>query len=84
VKTKVPADHLTRLSVGDRWLSTSSAQAGVDSHIATIGAAQSLHALLDRCEPGLTFWIVRGPVQQNADAPHALRLLRAGHDRPCG
>jgi hypothetical protein len=37
-----------------------------------------------RAETGLIFRIVGGCGQENADAPHALALLRARRQWPCG
>jgi hypothetical protein len=32
----------------------------------------------------LAFWILRSPIHEHADAPHALALLRARCERPRG
>jgi hypothetical protein len=58
------------------------APAGVDPHIAAVGPAQLLQDLLERCDAGVTFWIVRGRVHEHTDPPHLLGLLRARGERP--
>jgi hypothetical protein len=40
--------------------------------------------LFERREPGLTIWIVCGPVHEHTDPPHRLGLLRACCERPSG
>ena len=47
-----------------------------------IGPAQLLQPLQERRDAGLKFRIVRGCVQEHADAPHPLGLLRARRERP--
>src|SRR5262245_22186830 len=37
---------------------------------------------MERCDAGLSFWIVGSGAHENADAPHPLTLLRAGRERP--
>ena len=39
---------------------------------------------MERCNAGLSFWIVRGCVHKHADPPHAFGLLRACRKRPSG
>ena len=40
---------------------------------------------MERCDAGLSFWIVGSGAHENANAPHPLgRRLRARHKRPCG
>jgi hypothetical protein len=38
--------------------------------------------LLERCDAGLTAWIVCGHVHERADPPHSIGLLRPRHQRP--
>jgi hypothetical protein len=39
---------------------------------------------MERCDAGLSFWIVGSGVHENANAPHPLgRRLRARRERPC-
>jgi hypothetical protein len=52
--------------------------------VAADGPAQQRQRLQERCDPGLKLRIVRGCVQDYADAPHPLRLLRARRERPRG
>ena len=56
--------------------------AGVDPHIATDGPARKRKPLQECCHPGLILRIICGCVQEHADAPHALGLLRARRERP--
>jgi hypothetical protein len=56
--------------------------ADVDVHVAAVAPAQSLQALLERCDPGLIVSIVGGRGHQHADAPHAVALLCARRERP--
>src|SRR5262249_4479448 len=56
----------------------------VDSHAATDGPAQLLQPLSERGDAGRCFWIVGGQVHKDADAPHALALLRPRRERPGG
>src|SRR5215475_6859083 len=58
------------------------APAGVDPYIAANTPARFLQALLERRKSILPFWIVRSPVHEHANAPHALALLRARRERP--
>jgi hypothetical protein len=59
--------------------------AGVDPHVAADRPAQQRQRLQERPDPGLKFHIVRGCGQEDADASHALGLLRACCDeRPRG
>src|SRR5215831_11975858 len=40
---------------------------------------------MERCDAGLSFWIVGSEVHENANAPHPLgRRLRTDRERPCG
>src|SRR5215831_13444490 len=40
---------------------------------------------MERCDAGLSFWIVRSGAHENANAPHPLgRRLRARRERPGG
>jgi hypothetical protein len=38
---------------------------------------------MERPDAGLKFRVVRGCGQEDADAPHPIRLLRARNERPC-
>jgi len=38
---------------------------------------------MERCNAGLSFWIVRSSVHKHADPPHAFGLLRARRNGPC-
>ena len=58
--------------------------ADVDPDVAADGPAQLRQPLKERPDAGLKFRIIRGYGQQHADAPHALGLLRARHERPRG
>src|SRR5262249_36619268 len=58
------------------------APAGVDPYIAANTPARFLQALLERRKSILPFCIVRSPVHEHANAPHALALLRARRERP--
>jgi hypothetical protein len=46
--------------------------------------AQLLQRLLERYEASLTFWIARGSVNEHADPPYLLGLLRPRGERPTG
>jgi hypothetical protein len=59
------------------------APADVELHIAALAPTQLLQALLERRDELLTFRIVRSSVQQHADAPDLLGLLRCRRERPC-
>src|SRR5262249_46795139 len=50
--------------------------------IAANSPAQFLQALVERRNSVLTIRIVGSPVHEQADAPHAIGLLRARHQRP--
>ena len=56
--------------------------AGVDPHVAADGPAQERQPLMERCEAGLKFRIVRGCGQEHADTTHTLALLCARDERP--
>src|SRR4051794_28650822 len=60
-----------------------SGPARVDPYVAADGPAQQRQRLQERRDPGLKLRIVRNCVQEYADAPHALALLRARRERPC-
>jgi hypothetical protein len=62
------------------------APASIDPNILVNSPAQFLEALVERRNSVLTFRIVRSPVHEQADAPHAIGLLRARCKRPrcCG
>src|SRR5262249_52433653 len=55
-----------------------SGPARVDAHVAPDDPARLRKPLLERPDPGLKVRIVRGGVQEHADAPHFFALLRAG------
>ncbi len=57
--------------------------ASVDLHVAAVDPAQLLQPLQECGEAGLPFHIVRGERHEHADAPHAVRWLRARRERPC-
>ena len=59
-----------------------SGPAGIDPEVAADGPAQQRQPLQKRPDPSLKLRIVRGCVQEYADAPHALALLRARRERP--
>ena len=56
----------------------------VDAHILADAPAQYRQPLMERCEAGLKYRIVRGCGLQHADAPHRAGLLRTRHQRPAG
>src|SRR5215471_19080841 len=56
----------------------------VDAHVAPDDPARLREPLLERPDPGLKVRIVRGGVQEHADAPHFFALLRARRERPTG
>src|SRR6516165_7911245 len=58
------------------------APARVDPRVATLAPAQLLQDLLERRDTYLTLWIVSRHVHEHANAPPALRLLRARRERP--
>jgi hypothetical protein len=49
----------------------------INSHIATLGPTQLFEASFECREAGLTFWSVRSPIHEDADATYLVRLLRA-------
>src|SRR5262245_45269763 len=55
----------------------------VDADVATLAPTETLQTLPEGCNTGLCRRIVGGRVQERADAPHALRLLRACREWPC-
>src|SRR5262245_6488869 len=59
-----------------------SGPARVDAHVAPDDPARLRESLLERPDPGLKVRIVRGGVQEHADAPHFFALLRACCERP--
>ena len=67
-----------------RKRSVAASPAVIHPHVAADAPAQFLKALLERGDAGLSFLIVRGEVHLNPDAPRALALLRARHERPSG
>src|SRR5258705_12460871 len=58
--------------------------AGVDPQVAAVAPAQLLQGLCERREAALPFRIVRAPIREHADAPHALAILRPCGERPRG
>src|SRR5262249_8396936 len=60
-----------------------SGPARVDAHVAPDDPARLREPLLERPDPGLKVRIVRGGVQEHADAPHFFALLRARSERQC-
>src|SRR5262249_14165407 len=54
----------------------------VDPHVAPISPAQFHQPVHERGEPSLPLRIILACIQEHADAPHALALLRARHPRP--
>ena len=56
--------------------------AQIDAKIAPDTPAELLHALLERRDINLRFRLFGGGVHENANAPHALRLLGPRHERP--
>src|SRR5215831_15023853 len=59
-----------------------SGPARVDAHVAPDDPARLREPLLERPDPGLKVRIVRDGVQEHADAPHPLALLRPCPERP--
>src|SRR5262245_38621261 len=57
----------------------------INPQVVTVGPAQLLQRLEERCHVGLPFGIasVGGGATEYAYAPHARTLLRVGRDRPC-
>src|SRR5262245_57728122 len=60
------------------------APAGVDPDVAAVAPSQLLQGLLECRQLDLAAWIVRGPVHEHTEPPHALGLLRARRERPSG
>src|SRR5262245_49070931 len=58
------------------------APAGVDPDVAAVAPSQLLQGLLECRQLDLAAWIVRGPVHEHTEPPHALGLLRARRARP--
>src|SRR5262249_17109558 len=58
------------------------APAGVDPDVAAVAPSQLLQGLLERRQLDLAAWIVRGPVHEHTEPPHALGLLRPRRERP--
>ena len=58
------------------------APANVDARVAADSPARFLQPLHERRKARLPFGIVRSAIHEHADAPHAVRLPRAGSDRP--
>src|SRR5215207_9447375 len=56
--------------------------AGVNPQVAALAPAQLLQGLCKRREASLSFRILRCPIREYADAPHALVLLRDRRERP--
>src|SRR6516162_9141938 len=56
--------------------------AELDPRIAAVGPAQLLETLQECSVTGLRFPVVRSQAHYDADAPHALALLRARRERP--
>src|SRR5262249_28180498 len=54
----------------------------LNPHVAADGPAQQRQPLQERPDAGLKYHIIRGCVQEHADPPHALTLLRARRERP--
>jgi hypothetical protein len=49
----------------------------LNPHVAADGPPQQRQLLQERPDAGLKYQIIRGCVQEHADAPHPLGLLRA-------
>src|SRR5262249_16154723 len=58
------------------------APAGVGPDVAAAAPSQLLQGLLECRQLDLAAWIVRGPVHEHTEPPHALGLLRARRERP--
>jgi hypothetical protein len=56
--------------------------AGFDPQVAALAPSQLAERLCERREPGLSLGIASDEIQEHADAPHALALLRARHEGP--
>ena len=56
----------------------------LDLDIAVLGPAERLETLAECNDASQHFGIVLGIWMQECDAPHALALLRARHERPRG
>ncbi|HEY6600403.1 MAG TPA: hypothetical protein VI009_01185 [Xanthobacteraceae bacterium] len=56
----------------------------LEPDVATFTPTEPRKSLLECCEAGLKYGIVRRGRQEHADAPHAFGLLRARRDRPRG
>jgi hypothetical protein len=61
-----------------------SGPAGVDPHVATNAPTRGLQLLQKRADEGLKSLVVCGRGEHYANPPHALALLRARRERPCG
>jgi hypothetical protein len=60
------------------------APADVDANVATVGPAQLRQRLCERQYAPLRCRIIRRETHEQADAPHALALLRTRRERPRG
>jgi hypothetical protein len=54
----------------------------VDPHVASVGPAQARKRLRERRDASLRNGLDFVVIHEHADAPHALALLRARHERP--
>ena len=82
-------DHIRRKShqfvrVSAPAVSIVGAPTNINAKVAADAPAEFLHALLERSDVGLGFQILSRCVHEDANAPHALALLRTRRMRPCG
>src|SRR5262249_12313439 len=54
----------------------------LDPNVAVLHPSERLKSLSERIGAGFYFWIVLGECMQEHNAPHPLRLLRVGAERP--
>jgi hypothetical protein len=59
------------------------APANIDSRVAADRPSRFLQPLQERRQARLPVWIVRSAIDEYADAPRPVRLLRARRERPC-